>query len=134
VIGNGQIEGPASFAINNSTGSKTAVKNLSAGFYHFEKTSRQYLMQGRTREITLPPDSVMQDVTNSGYADGKIIEWLWTHIEGPASLLLIIPQVHSQPYKILQFIQGKSITVNQLGLPVNKQQYLKTYHQKNNSL
>jgi hypothetical protein len=32
-----KIEGPASFAINNPTASKTAVKNLSAGFYHFEK-------------------------------------------------------------------------------------------------
>jgi len=32
-----KIEGPASFAIDNSTTSKTVVKNLSAGIYHFEK-------------------------------------------------------------------------------------------------
>jgi hypothetical protein len=32
-----KIEGPVSFAINNPTASKTVIKNLSAGIYHFEK-------------------------------------------------------------------------------------------------
>ncbi len=61
-----------------------------------------FAIAGLDQVITLPTDSISLDGRSSSDPDGTISEWLWTHIAGPASLLLIIHQVHSQPYKILQ--------------------------------
>ena len=40
---------------------------------------------GPDQVITLPTDSVSLDGKNSSDPDGKISEWLWTKISGPAS-------------------------------------------------
>jgi hypothetical protein len=40
---------------------------------------------GPDQVITLPTDSVLLDGNSSSDPDGKISEWLWTKISGPAS-------------------------------------------------
>src|SRR4249919_3421961 len=46
---------------------------------------------GPDRVITLPTDSVLLDGSSSSDPDGKISEWLWTKISGPASFNIIKP-------------------------------------------
>ena len=43
---------------------------------------------GMDQLVTLPFDSVLLDGSSSSDADGKISEWLWTKISGPASLAI----------------------------------------------
>ena len=44
---------------------------------------------GLDQAITLPSDSVLLDGNNTNDPDGKISEWLWTKISGPASFNII---------------------------------------------
>ena len=46
---------------------------------------------GPDQVITLPTDSVSLDGRCSSDPDGKISEWLWTKISGPASFNIIKP-------------------------------------------
>jgi hypothetical protein len=46
---------------------------------------------GPDRAITLPTDSISLDGNASKDPDGKISEWLWTKISGPASFNIIKP-------------------------------------------
>ncbi len=44
---------------------------------------------GPDQVITLPNDSVLLDGSNSSDADGKISEWRWTKMSGPASFTIV---------------------------------------------
>jgi hypothetical protein len=49
---------------------------------------------GPDQVVTLPTDSVSLDGSSSSDPDGRISEWLWTKISGPASF--DISYCHSQ--------------------------------------
>ena len=44
---------------------------------------------GPDQILTLPADSTLLDGSSSKDPDGKINEWLWTKISGPASFVLV---------------------------------------------
>jgi hypothetical protein len=44
---------------------------------------------GIDQKITLPKDSVLLDGSASSDADGKVTNWLWTKITGPASFVMV---------------------------------------------
>src|SRR5678809_312166 len=46
-------------------------------------------MAGPDQVITLPTDSISLDGTASNDPDGRISEWLWTKISGPASFNIV---------------------------------------------
>lgn len=56
-----------------------------------EKNKPPTSIAGSDQVITLPTDSVLLDGSNSSDPDGKIGEWLWTMISGPASFTIDKP-------------------------------------------
>jgi len=56
---------------------------------------------GPDQVITLPTDSVLLDGSNSSDPDGKISDWRWTKISGPASFT-ISGSAAKTPVKSLQ--------------------------------
>ena len=50
-----------------------------------DKNKPPISIAGPDQVITLPTDSVSLDGSSSSDPDGKISEWLWTKISGPAS-------------------------------------------------
>ncbi|MES1223263.1 MAG: hypothetical protein ABUT20_47655, partial [Bacteroidota bacterium] len=56
---------------------------------------------GPDQVITLPTDSVLLDGSSSSDPDGKISEWLWTKISGPASFTIIKPNDSTTKVKAL---------------------------------
>ena len=56
---------------------------------------------GPDRAITLPTDSISLDGNASKDPDGKISEWLWTKISGPASFTIIKPTDSTTKVKAL---------------------------------
>jgi hypothetical protein len=54
-----------------------------------EKNKPPIAIAGSDQVITLPTDSVSLDGRTSNDPDGKISEWLWTKISGPASVNII---------------------------------------------
>ena len=56
-----------------------------------EKNKPPIAIAGPDQVITLPTDSVSLDGISSSDPDGKISEWLWTKISGPASFNIIRP-------------------------------------------
>ena len=56
---------------------------------------------GPDQVITLPTDSVSLDGSASSDPDGKISEWLWTKISGPASFNIIKPSDSTTKVKTL---------------------------------
>jgi len=65
-----------------------------------EKNKPPIALAGPDQAITLPTDSVSLDATNTSDPDGKISEWLWTKISGPASFTI------SFGYKIIRCFHG----------------------------
>jgi hypothetical protein len=59
---------------------------------------------GPDQVITLPTDSVSLDGRQSSDPDGKISEWLWTKISGPASFTIIKPTDSTTKVKV--FVTG----------------------------
>jgi hypothetical protein len=59
---------------------------------------------GPDQVITLPTDSVSLDGRQSSDPDGKISEWLWTKISGPASFTIIKPT--DSTTKVIVFVTG----------------------------
>ena len=45
---------------------------------------------GSDQVITLPTESVLLDGRSSSDPDGRIGEWLWTQISGPASFKIVV--------------------------------------------
>ncbi len=56
-----------------------------------DKNKPPIAVAGSDQVIILPTDSVSLDGSSSSDPDGKISEWLWTKISGPASFTIIKP-------------------------------------------
>jgi hypothetical protein len=109
-----KIEGPASFAISNSSVAKTKAKNLVAGAYKFELTvtddkgasAKDTIMvtvdamqtsnhapvanAGIDQTIVLPVNTSMLNGSGSTDPENYISSFLWTKISGPTSPAIAI--------------------------------------------
>ena len=66
-----------------------------------EKNKPPIANAGPDQVITLPTDSVSLNGSSSNDPDGKISEWLWTKISGPASFTIINPTDSTTKVKTL---------------------------------
>ena len=66
-----------------------------------DKNKPPIAIAGPDQVITLPTDSIFLDGTASKDPDGKISEWLWTKISGPASFTITKPTDSTTKIKAL---------------------------------
>ncbi len=107
-----KIEGPYSFNIVSTSTSKTIIRKLVPGIYHFELkvtddkglSAKDTVMitvdaiptakhppianAGRDTIITLPINSITLDASASVDPDNNIVSFQWTKIAGPSSYLI----------------------------------------------
>ncbi|MFI5185159.1 MAG: PKD domain-containing protein [Chitinophagales bacterium] len=110
-----KISGPSQFTIVSPAQAQTTVNNLVQGIYQFELTvtdnsgatdkdtvsvtvnpaSNQapVAVAGNPQIITLPSNSVILDGSSSTDADGTITSYQWTKISGPASAVIVSPNL-----------------------------------------
>ena len=69
---------------------------------------------GPDQVITLPTDSVSLDGKNSSDPDGRISEWLWKKISGPASFTILSPATAKTVIKnlIVGYYRFENISIN----------------------
>jgi len=115
-----KISGPASYTIVNSSGSSTAINNLTQGTYSFRlvvtdnygatdddtvvvtvnaapppPNQNPVAYAGVDQGITLPINSVTLNGTGSYDADGTIASYSWTKISGPAAFTIVNANANS---------------------------------------